>query len=97
MGCEEEESNPIRTPKQAMMSSTHVDAEQSGHPVQIVGVVGHAQDFGYDGVLRPLGSKPLHQLHQVAGGRLADGVHWRATAGTFCVNRHILRLPTATR
>lgn len=53
---------------------THVDAEQSGHPVQVVGVVGHAQHFGHDGVLGPHGSELLHQLHQVAGGRLADGV-----------------------
>lgn len=54
----------------------HVDAEQRGHPVEVVGVVGHSQHLGDDGVLSPLWSKLLHQLHEVAGGGLADGVHW---------------------
>lgn len=56
---------------------THIDAEEGGHPVQVVGVVGHAQHLGYDGVLGPLGSKLLHQLHQVTGGCLADRVYCR--------------------
>jgi len=56
---------------------THVDAEEGGHPVEVVGVVGHAQHLGHDGVLGPLGAKLLHQLHQVTGGRLADGIHYR--------------------
>lgn len=57
-----------------LVLNSHIDAEQSGHPVQVVGVVGHAQHFGNDGVLGPDGSELLHQLHQVAGGGLADGV-----------------------
>ena len=56
-------------------ASTHVDAEEGGHPVEVVGVVGHAQHLGDDGVLGPLCPKLLHQLHQVTGGRLADGIH----------------------
>lgn len=56
---------------------THVDAEQSGHPVEVVGVVGHSQHFGHDGVLSPLSSKLLHKLHEVTGGCLTDGVDWK--------------------
>lgn len=56
------------------VAEPHVDAEESGHPVEVIGVVGHAQHFGHDGVLSPLGSKLLHQLHQVAGGCFTDGV-----------------------
>lgn len=55
----------------------HVDAEQSGHPVEVIGVVGHSQHLGDDGVLSPLVSKLLHQFHEVAGGGLTDGVHWK--------------------
>lgn len=43
--------------------------------MEVVGVVGHSQHLGDDCVLSPLGSKLLHQLHEVAGGGLADGVH----------------------
>lgn len=56
---------------------THIDAEQSSHPVEIIGVIGHTQHLGYDGVLSPLGSKLLHQLHKVAGGCLTDSIHWK--------------------
>lgn len=55
---------------------THIDAEQSSHPVEIIGVIGHTQHLGYDGVLSPLGSKLLHQLHKVTGGCLTDSIHW---------------------
>lgn len=54
---------------------THIDAEESGHPVQVVGVVSHAEHFGHDGVLSPLCPKLLHQLHQVTGGCLPDCVN----------------------
>lgn len=43
-----------------LMMSTHVNTEQCGHPVEVIGVVGHAQHFGHDGVLSPLSSKLLH-------------------------------------
>lgn len=42
---------------------TYIDAEKSGHPVQVVGINGHAKDFGHNGVLGPFCSKLLHQLH----------------------------------
>lgn len=57
------------------MNLTHIDAEESGHSVQVVGIVGHSQHLGDNGVLSPLRSKLLHQLHQVAGGSLPDSVH----------------------
>lgn len=64
----------------------HVDAEQSGHPVEVIGVVGHSQHLGDDGVLSPLVPKLLHQFHQVAGGGFTDGVHWKKTTATnFCM------------
>lgn len=44
--------------------------------MEVIGVVGHSQHLGDNCVLSPLGSKLLHQLHEVAGGGLADGVHW---------------------
>lgn len=42
---------------------THVDAEESSHPMKIIGVVCHSQHLGYNSVLSPLMSKLLHQLH----------------------------------
>lgn len=46
-----------------MMLVTYIDAEQSGHPVEVIGVIGHAQHFGHNGVLSPFSPKLLHQLH----------------------------------
>jgi len=46
-----------------MTIHTYIDAEKSGHPVQVVGINGHAKDFGHNGVLSPFCSKLLHQLH----------------------------------
>lgn len=43
--------------------------------MEVVGVISHAQHLGHDGVLSPLGSELLYQLHQVTGGRLTDSVH----------------------
>lgn len=52
----------------------HIDAEKSGHPVEVIGVIGHAQNFGHDGVLSPLSSKLLHQFGQIVGGSFTNGI-----------------------
>lgn len=59
------------------MAFTHIDAEQRGHPVEVIGVIGHTKNFGYDGVLSPLCSKLLHKLHQVTSRRLTDGIDYK--------------------
>lgn len=56
-------------------AEAHIDAEERGHAVQVVGVGGHRQHLGHDGALRPFLPKALHQFAQVAGGRFPDGVH----------------------
>lgn len=58
-----------------VLVSTHVDAEERGHTMQVVGVIGHSQHFRYDSVLSPLCTKLLHQLRQVAGSCLSDGIY----------------------
>ena len=52
----------------------HIDTEECGHAVQVVGVPRHGQDLGDDSRMGPLLSEFLHQLLQVAGGCLADGI-----------------------
>lgn len=58
-----------------VLANTYVDAEERGHTMQVVGVVGHSQHFRNNSVLSPLGTKLLHQLRQVAGGCLSDGIY----------------------
>lgn len=53
----------------------YIDAEKGSHPMQVVRVIGHSQYFGYNGILGPLCSEFLHQLHQVTCGRLSDGIY----------------------
>ena len=53
---------------------THIDTEECGHAVQVVGVPRHGQDLGDDSCVGPLLPELLHQLLQVAGGRLTDGI-----------------------
>ena len=52
----------------------HIDTEECGHAVQVVGVPRHGQDLGDNSRVGPLLPELLHQLLQVAGGRLADGI-----------------------
>lgn len=52
----------------------HIDTEECSHAVQVVGVPRHGQDLGDYSSMGPLLPELLHQLLQVAGGRLADGV-----------------------
>lgn len=56
--------------------STYIDAEERGHAVQVVGVVGHGQHLGDDGGMGPVLAKLLHKLLEVAGSCLSDGVDW---------------------
>lgn len=50
--------------------------------VQVVGIPRHGQDLGDDSGMGPLLPKLLHQLLQVAGGRLVDGIDCRRSSGT---------------
>ena len=50
--------------------------------MQVVGIPRHGQDLGDDSGMGPLLPKLLHQLLQVAGGRLADGIVCRRSRGT---------------
>lgn len=43
--------------------------------MEVVRVISHAQDFGHNGVLRPLCTKLLHQLHQITCGCLPNGIN----------------------
>ena len=43
----------------------NVDAEEASHPVQVVLVARHGEDFGNDRHLRPVSAELLHQLLQV--------------------------------
>ena len=52
----------------------YIDTEECSHAVQVVGVPRHGQDLGDDSSMGPFLPKLLHQLLQVAGGRLSDGV-----------------------
>lgn len=63
-----------------MLVNTHIDAEERGHTMQVVGVVGHSQHFRYNRVLSPLCTKLLHQLCQVAGGCLSDSIYCHTQA-----------------
>lgn len=55
--------------------STHIDAEETGHSMQIVGITRHVHNLWDDSLLGPLHSKLLYQLLQVQRGRLTNGVH----------------------
>lgn len=61
--------------------SAHIDTEECGHAVQVVGIPRHGQDLGDDCGMGPLLPELLHQLLQVAGGRLADGIDYRGVRG----------------
>lgn len=75
LGFERETKVTLYPWQMEKLQFAHVDAEQRGHPVEVIGVVGHSQDFGDDGVLGPLGSELLNKLGEVTGGCFTDGVH----------------------
>ena len=52
----------------------HIDAEECSHAVQVVGCLRQGEDPRDDSGKGPLLPKLLHQLLQVVGGRLADGI-----------------------
>lgn len=65
----------VRILSRLFVRKAHSDGKYSGHPVQVVLVVAHLQNFWYNGRLGPLDTKDIRQLFEVNCSSFPDRKH----------------------